>query len=192
MDRFSAQSSNTSLQSINSILSDEANTSFLSYSSTLAAVKNNSRSHHFSNSDNPTKTESGNDAEDEFSTLSTDGDTKGNDEKDDKEALLGRAASQSLSDILDHVRPPKILPPPSPSHLQLPRDVHAHGSRESLKSLTESLAVDNRGTVDPASSSQLKLPSGAVLQKHVDISRLNVERQQKVCIIINDIDQYIL
>ena len=84
------------------------------------------------------------------------------------------SASQSLTDILDNVRPPKLLPPTVNRDLPSPRSYQ--GSQESLaESIDKSMASN-----PDLASHMIKLPGGRVLQKHVDVSRIDLERQQKV------------
>ena len=158
-DRFSSQSSN-SLQSINSILSDEANTSFLSYSSTAAAAKN-------AKTDSIHATASDNNKNSTFESIALE-----EPEVQQKDVVVD-SASQSLTDILDNVRPPKILPP------SVSRDFLNSSRRSSQDSLVESVDRVVTPTSNPKSS-MIKLPGGGVLQKHVDVTRIDLERQQKV------------
>ena len=166
IERFSSQSSN-SLQSINSILSDEANASMLSYSSAVPNAKN-------SRPDSIPGTES------EVSKQPTiEIDVPNENKISDKEANI-ESASQSLTDILDNVRPPRLLPPAASRDYARPVSPRSyHGSQESLaesiKSMNKAIA-SNPDLAGPMN----RLPGGRGLQKHVDVSRIDLERQQKV------------
>lgn len=160
VDRYSSQSSN-SLQSINSILSDEANTSMLSYSSAAVVCKNPRP-----DSIHSIEVEANKVPIIEVETLE-------NTKVPERDGGM-ESASQSLIDILDNVRPPNLRPPSVNHDLSSPRDYQ--GSEESL---AESIAKSMASNPDIAGH-MIKLPGGRVLQKHVDVSRIDVERQQKV------------
>ena len=119
IDRFSSQSSN-SLQSINSILSDEANASMLSYSSAAPMAKNS----------RPDSTPGTEPDVPKQSTIET---TLPNEKNAaDKETTI-ESASQSLTDMLDNVRPPRLLPPAASRDYARPISPRSyHGSQESL------------------------------------------------------------
>ena len=160
MDRYSSQSSN-SLQSINSILSDEANTSMLTYSSVAAAPKNakNDTIHAVEDNGNNVVPKVRIEHAEEIQTIEKEGGIE--------------SASQSLTDILDSVRPPKMRPPSA--HREL-LGTRYQGSQESLaESIDRSMA-----TTPDLTGSMTKLPGGRGLQKHIDMSRIDLERQQKV------------
>ena len=164
VERFSSQSSN-SLQSINSILSDEANTSMLSYSSAAVAAAVACI--------NP-RPDSIHGIEVEANKLpKLEVETSENTKVPERDGGM-ESASQSLTDILDNVRPPKLLPPVVNRDLSSLRSYQ--GSQESLaESIDKSMASN-----PDLASHMIKLPGGRVLQKHVDVSRIDLERQQKV------------
>ena len=160
VDRYSSQSSN-SLQSINSILSDEANTSMLTYSSVAAAPKNakNDTIHAVEDNVNNVVPKVRIEHVEEIQSIEKEGGIE--------------SASQSLTDILDSVRPPKMRPPSA--HREL-LGTRYQGSQESLaESIDRSMA-----TTPDLTGSMTKLPGGRGLQKHIDMSRIDLERQQKV------------
>ena len=160
MDRYSSQSSN-SLQSINSILSDEANTSMLTYSSVAAAPKSakNDTIHAVEDNGNNVVPKVRIEHAEEIQAIEKEGGIE--------------SASQSLTDILDSVRPPKMRPPSA--HREL-LGTRYQGSQESLaESIDRSMA-----TTPDLTGSMTKLPGGRGLQKHIDMSRIDLERQQKV------------
>ena len=161
MERFSSQSSN-SLQSINSILSDEANTSMLSFTSSAVPSK-------YSRPENTPVSEA------EAQHVPKVKVHLSEESKMPVNEGVTESASQSLTDILDNVRPPQVRPPSGNRELLTPS---YRGSQESLaESINKSIASN-----PDLSSSMIKLPGGRVLQKHVDTSRIDLERQQKVII----------
>ena len=97
----------------------------------------------------------------------------------EKEGTI-ESASQSLTDILDNVRPPKLLPPAAIRDYARPISPRSyHGSQESI---AESIKSMNKAIAsNPDLAGQMnRLPGSRGLQKHVDVSRIDLERQQKV------------
>ena len=160
MERFSSQSSN-SLQSINSILSDEANTSMLSFTSSAVPSK-------YSRPENTPVSEA------EAQHVPKVKVHLSEETKMSENEGVTESASQSLTDILDNVRPPQVRPPSAGN-----RELLTPSYRGSQESLAESINKSIASNPD-LSSSMIKLPGGRVLQKHVDTSRIDLERQQKV------------
>ena len=97
----------------------------------------------------------------------------------EKETTI-ESASQSLTDILDNVRPPRLLPPAASRDYARPVSPRSfQGSQESIAESIRSMNKSIASNPDLAGSMN-RLPGVRGLQKHVDVSRIDLERQQKV------------
>ena len=97
----------------------------------------------------------------------------------EKEGTI-ESASQSLTDILDNVRPPKLLPPAANRDYARPISPRSYqGSQESIAESIKSINKTIASNPDLAGHMN-RLPGGRGLQKHIDVTRIDLERQQKV------------